>query len=106
MNAAFTSFLSLASGVLLAYLLMWRWQPGSEDQKGSVLIKGTLLSIFPLLGVGFKIVFSAFGPGIFPFSFLRIGMLEFYEWAIQSQVPALWLGYIIGWLLKQKRKQN
>lgn len=100
-TASFTILLGLASGIILALMMVY---PKTDfgDQKREMFIKVTLLSVFPLLGVLLKILISAFGPGIFPFSFINPGLLEFVEWTMQSQVPSLWLGLVIGWLIKQR----
>jgi hypothetical protein len=92
--------LGAISGILLAFLLV-RPAEESAPREGAIwtaLIVGGL----PLIGVIASLVFSAVGPRVFPFSFLRPGTMAFAEWAFWSPAPSIWLGLVIGWMIRRQ----
>jgi hypothetical protein len=90
-------FLGMASGIAVAVMLVRSANRETSRKAIATLVFG----LFPLLGVIANLLYSAYGPQVFPFSFLRPGTLEFGEWAFNSQVPAFWLGVVAGWAIRR-----
>lgn len=98
--AAFAVIVGGASGILLASLLLTqREHDASVKKKRDTLLIAALLGVLPLLAIIFKLSFGAFA--FLPFSPLGFFGRDFYEWSVNSQVPSLWLGLVIGWLWKR-----
>lgn len=102
-----TAFLTLisilfgaASGIVVGLILI---QPDKEytARKQSKILTTLVLGSLPILGVTASLIYSALGPQVFPFSFLRPGTLEFSWWAFSSQLPAFWLGLVAIWGIRR-----
>jgi hypothetical protein len=99
--AALAMALGTISGILLAFLLV---RPGSEDsaRRKWEFRTALIVGVFPFIGVIANLLFSAFGSQVFPFSFLRPVSSAFAEWAFGSPAPSIWLGLVIGWMIRRQ----
>lgn len=95
------AMLSVVLGLISGILLMVGVFP-RRSQTGGQLSGGVwavlLLGIIPLLGVLLKLLLALFGEGVLPVSFLRPFWNELYHWTLTSQMPAVWLGLVIGYV--------
>ena len=99
--ASFTIVLGILSGIVIVYNFTNNQNNDSKNRKSGMLVGATLLGIISLLVVFLKFLLGAFGPRILPFSLLRPVFRDLYEWTIHSQIPSFWVGFIIGWFVKQ-----
>ncbi len=83
--------LGLASGIVLALLLV----PAARSRSAGAWfwVRGLILGIVPAVAVILELLFWAGVPLMFPHRAV-------HEWIFGSEVPALWLGLVIGWGLK------
>ncbi len=94
--ALLVAILGITSGVILALVLLPKRQNNSRENRP--LLEAIILGLLPAFALVLKLVFAV---GVVPFSPLRPFLHELWEWAINSQVPPLWLGLVIGWTVKQ-----
>lgn len=99
--AALAVSLGAISGVVLAFLL---FRPGENVSapRQEVLRTALIVGGFPFIGVIANLLYSAFGPQVFPFSFLRPISFAFAEWAFGSPAPSIWFGLVIGWMIRRR----
>jgi hypothetical protein len=90
--AFFETLAGILSGFVLVLILPINRRPSGSAKSISPL-RFVLLAIVPLLALLVKFFLAAGGAySIHP----PLRFLHVWEWAIYSQVPALWLGLVLG----------
>lgn len=84
----------IASGIILAFFLCIRKKNHLEADRP--VLKAVLFGVLPTLGVVVRLGFWSGMPLTFPEY-----LLEVRQWAVNSEMPSLWLGLVIGWALRQ-----
>lgn len=88
--------LGILSGVILALALGGGAQ--GSHQRRLPLLGALILGIVPLLAIAYRLLFAATGTDLFSLTYrYRICWLWMWFWLLDSQVPPLWLGLVIGW---------
>lgn len=94
--ALLVAILGITSGVILALSFLSKKQ--NYSRKDETLLKAVVLGLLPAFAVVLKLILAV---GVVPFVPLRPFLYEVWEWAVNSQVPPLWLGLVMGWMVKQ-----
>ena len=92
-----TILFGVLSGMICVYLVRPR-HSGEINHTKPFTVGTTILLCVTLLTLLFKVLMIA-GVGVLPFSPLRSGWNEYFQWLVYSQVPSLLLGVAIGGLV-------
>lgn len=98
LKAGLSILLSVGSGIACVFLLSSGQSEDSLRRKRPVII---VLTIIMTGAVLMKVMIAFYGVGIFPFSPLRRGGRQLFEWMVFSDFPPFSLGLCLGWLLCQ-----
>lgn len=92
--------LGIFSGFLASFIYFLKQKPAANDQDIGKNIGIILIFVLAVVVLVIKILYSAYGPRILPFSLIRPIIRDLYEWVMHSQVPAFLVGFTIGWIRK------
>lgn len=103
-----SSLLGIISGILLLLLLPVK-NLGVEPKNGSSekwWLTAVSLAIIPLLIILYRLLLVSSGPSASLIQFWGQYKFVIFDWTMYSQVPSLWLGITMGWILKASLKQK
>jgi hypothetical protein len=96
--AAGSSLLSIASGGLLALTLPFN-KPDDGQNREWGLVSGSLLAV-PVLLLLYQLLLAFYGPAPILIQFWGQYRFSVLDWLLFSQAIPIWLGVVIGWLVK------
>lgn len=98
-----SSILGVASGILLLLLLPVKNRGGEPGEK---LLTAVSLAIIPLLITLYRFLLASSGATASLTQFWGQYKFAIFDWTMYSQVPSLWLGIMMGWVLKASLRQK